>query len=317
MIMKVGALAVVATSLVACGGDTPPITYDFARCGLDRVLVDTSHIVRAGDTTTVELERSNDPRAATLVAHPIEADNVFDDMAAGALALVGLARTDLPDEWTLHATASDAGGTVRFTGPCAPELDRQFVAVQAAFDGNADLAFLERMVDEALDPGRGADLRNVVAPAGWSAVEVTDPLAPRWEGRVQVVSLTLRFDPPGLGGIAGVSSGVGFAGQGIGAGVPATPLTMLAVVSTDGPAVVLLQDESGVLLGEGLDLAGTDCRDAIGMMVTVDLQTRTATCRVAELTEVQTAEVAAAQAALQFDRTAASPSYSDGPPTQE
>lgn len=310
-------VVVLAVGMAACGTDDPPVTYDFARCGLDRVLVDSSHIVRADGADTVEFERPDDPRRATYTAHPIDADDRFDGVAKGELVLVGLDRTDLPDEWTVHATATDVDGQVRFTGPCAPEFDRQFVALQGAFDGEPDLAFLVRMVDEALQPGRGADLRNVVAPAGWSALEVSNPLAPRWEGRVRVVSLTLQFGPPGLGGIAGVSSGVGYAGQGIGAGVPATTLTMLAVVSTDGPATVLLQDESGTVLGDALDLAGSACRDATGMQVTVDLQTRTATCRVAVLTEVQTAEVAAAQAALQFDHTAASPAYSDGPPTQE
>lgn len=306
-----------AVGMSACGADDQLITYDFARCGLDRVLVDTSHVVRVGDAPAVEFERSTDPRRATSAAYPIDAADRFDGVTRGELALVGLARTDLPEEWTVHATADDAGGRVKFTGPCAPEFDRQFVALQGAFDGAPDLAFLERMIEEGLQPGRGADLRNVVAPPGWSAVDVTDPLPPRWEGQVRVVSLALQFGPPGLGGIAGISSGVGYAGQGIGAGVPTTTLSMLAVVSTDGPAVVLLQDESGALLGDALDLTGTDCRDATGMMVTVDLQTRAASCRIAELTEVQAAEVAAAEAALVFDRSAASPAYSDGPPTQE
>jgi hypothetical protein len=293
------------------------VTYDFLRCGLDRVLVDSSHVVRVDDPVQVELERSSDPRAATYAAHPIDADDELDGVEQGQLALVGLARTDLPDEWTVHATATDADGSVRFSGPCAPEFDRQFVALQTAFDGAGDLAFLERMVDEALEPGRGADLHNVAAPVGWSVVEVTDPLPPRWEGRVRVVSLTTVFSPPGLGGIAGVSSGVGFAGQGIGTGVAATSLTMLAAVAADGPAVVLLQDESGAPLDEALDLDGTDCRDATGLFVAVDLQTLTASCRAVELTAEQQAEVAAAQAALVFDHTAASPSYSDGPPTSE
>lgn len=314
---RAGMTVMLAVGMAACGNDDPPVTYDFARCGLDRVLVDSSHVVRVGDAPVVEFERASDPRSTTFAAHPIDSDDRFDDVEKGEVALVGLARTDLPEEWTVHATAADVDGRVRFTGPCAPEFDRQFVALQAAFDGAPDLALLERMVDEALQPGRGADLRNVVAPPGWSAVDVADPLPPRWEGRVRVVSLTLQFGPPGLGGIAGISSGVGYAGQGIGAGVPTTTLAMLAVVSTDGPAVVLLQDESGAPLGDALDLAATDCRDATGMMVTVDLQTLTASCRIAALTEVQAAEVAAAQAALQFDRSAASPAYSDGPPTQE
>ena len=303
--------------LAACGGDDPPVTYDFLRCGLDRVLVDSSHVVRVDDPLQVEFERADDPRAATYAAHPLDADDELDGVERGQLALVGLARTDLPDEWTVHATATDADGSVRFSGPCAPEFDRQFVALQAAFDGAGDLAFLERMVDEALEPGRGADLHNIAAPVGWSVVEVTDPLPPRWEGRVRVVSLTVQFGPPGLGGIVGVSSGVGFAGQGIGAGVPSTSLTMLAPIATDGPAGVLLQDESGKVLGDALDLATTECRDATAMFVTVDLQKLTATCRALELTEAQQAEVVAAEAALVFDHTAASPAFSDSPPTSE
>jgi hypothetical protein len=318
MLIRMGVVAVfAASSLVACGGDGAPATYDYSACALDRVLVDSSHLVRIGDTPAVEFERAGDPRAATFAAAPIDADDRFDGVAEGELALVGQARTDLPEEWTVHATASDTDGSLSFTGPCSLEFDRQFAALQAAFGGADELAFLARMVDEALQSGRGADLRNVVAPAGWSAVEVTDALAPRWEGRVRVASLTAQFSPPGLGGIAGISSGVGFAGQGIGAGVPTTSLTMLVPVATDGPAVVLLQDESGTLLGQALDLTGTDCRDATGMFVTVDLQTRAATCRIAELTEVQQAEVTAAQAALVFDRAPAIPAYSDSPPTQE
>jgi hypothetical protein len=318
MQIRMGVVAVfAASSLVACGGDDTPTTYDYWTCALDGALVDASHLVRADESPVVEAIRADDPRAATFEANPIDSDDEFEAVQPGELALVGLARTDRPDEWTVYARATDTDGAVRFAGPCGPEFDRQFAALQQVYGGSADVAFLARMMQEALEPGRGADLRNVVQPAGWSGVTVSDLIAPRWEGKVRVVWLTVAFGPPDAGGIAGIQSGVGFSGLGVGPGVTSEAQSALAVVSVDGPAVVLLQDDAGDFLATPLDLAGTPCRDAVAMTLEVDVEALTATCVPAALTESQQAEVSAAQAALAFDRTAASPAFSEGPPTQE
>lgn len=132
-----------AVLLMSCSSSEvaeEPIVRDSASCALDRAIVNASHVVRvdasSGAITAVELTRTDDPRAAVFAANPIAPgaavtltryDQVdgFADGGSDVVALVGQPRTDLPDEWTVYAVASTAGGALKFVGPCGEEFDRQ------------------------------------------------------------------------------------------------------------------------------------------------------------------------------------------------
>ncbi len=333
MIMVVG--LVTAVVLAGCSSETnraaTPAAWDYGRCALDRALIDASHVVRldptSGAVTSVDLVRQSDPRADTFTTHPIDvgvnvtlarADDVsgLADAGTEAVALIGEPRTDLPDEWTAYAIATQSAGTLKFVGPCSIEFERQFAAVQQAFSGSADVAFLTRMVDEALLPGRGADLRNVAISPAWTANEVTDPLAPRWEGGVRVVAMTVSFSPQGHGGSAGLQSEVGFYGIGLGRGLETTTVSTFAVVPQTGPVHVLILDDLGRLVATALDLTDTACRDASGLHVSVNLVELTASCRPG-ITSDQQAEVGNITAKLSFDHSVAVPDFEAGPDATE
>jgi hypothetical protein len=209
----------------------------------------------------------------------------------------------------------DGDGGLRFDGPCGVELDRQLGALRAVSGGDDDLALEARTVDEALLPGRAADLRNIVAVRG-PVSEVTDPLPPRWEGRVRVVHLTVTFTPPGRAGVAALQSEVGTYGIGVGEGLAVTTLHTLAVVPLEGGVQVAILDDAGDVLATPIDLPGAGCLDASGTVVTVDLDELTASCR-AGITPEQQARVDAATTALRIDDTVAVPDISDGPPGTE
>ncbi len=325
-------VAVALATLAACSSGSPSnaaeTTWDVRRCPLDRAVINASHVIRvnpAGAVTSVDFVRESDPRAALVDAAPLAAgaevtltrwDAVegFADVSADSLALVGQPRTDLPDEWMAQALAVDDGGTIRFTGPCGPEYDRQFDALQSAFDGADDLAFLERMVDEALLPGRGADLHNVVS-GGESVGEVTDALAPRWEGQVRVVWVRVSIAPQGRGGAAGLQSAVGTYGIGRGPDVASSTFELLAVVPKAGRVLVAIWNDESKLVAAPLDLDDTMCRDADGLLIAVNVADLTATCSIG-INPAQQAQVEQAQSELRFDHTSAVPEYSDSPPGQ-
>ena len=311
------------------GGPPAARTWGYHDCPLDREIIDSSHVVRlnatTGAVTSVEFTRTGDPRAKVFTANPIAPraaveltrnDGVkgFSDAGSDAVALVGQPRTDLPTKWAVHAVAVEEAGALRFVGPCAPEFTRQWAAMQAGFSSTGDLAFLGRMVNEALSPGRGADLRNMAVLQGPDASEVTDLLAPRWEGRVRTVMLSLTFTPPEAAGAAGLASGVGFFGIGRGAGVSAPVLEVVAVVPLEGPVHVQILD-GGQPIGVPLDLANSNCRDAEGMQVTVDMTALTSRCQ-AGISADQKSRIDDAQKALQFDHSAAAPQFASGPPGQ-
>lgn len=326
------AVAIALVTLAACSSESPSLaeesTWDVQRCPLDRAVINTSHVIRvnpAGAVTAVELVRESDPRAANVDAVPLaagadvkltrwDAADGFADVSADSLALVGQPRTDLPDEWMAHALAVDDGGTIRFTGPCGPEYDRQFDALQSAFDGAADLGFLERMVDEALLPGRGADLHNVVS-GGESVGAITDALAPRWEGRVRIVWVRVSIAPQGRGGAAGLQSAVGTYGIGRGPDVASSTFELLAVVPKAGQVRVAIWNDESKLVATPLDLDDTKCRDATGLLIAVNVADLTATCSIG-INPAQQAQVDQAQAELRFDHTSSVPEYSDSPPGQ-
>ncbi len=327
-------IAGLATTVVLAGcssdsvdrGATPAV-WDYGRCALDRAIVDASHVVRldatSGAVTSVDLVRQSDPRADVFATHPIDvgadvklvrADGVsgLADAGTEAVALIGEPRTDLPDEWTASAIATQDAGTLKFVGPCSTEFERQFTAIRRAFSGSGDVAFLARMVDEALLPGRGADLRNVAISPAWTANEVTDPLAPRWEGGVRVVAMSVSFSPQGQGGSAGLLSDVGFYGIGLGPGLETTTVSTFAVVPKAGGVHVLIQDELGRTVATALDLADTACRDASGLYVSVNLVELTASCQPG-ITSDQQADLDSRTAKLGFDHSVAVPDFEAGP----
>ena len=341
MRMSRSARLVVATSIAVlviagCGNQpaakgqpSPGTAWNYGRCALDRALVNSSHVVQlnsaSGAVTSVEFVRTTDPRAAVFEAHPIapgvpvkltrdDAIDGFPDAGSEALALVGQPRTDLPDDWAVHGVATVDGSSVRFAGPCAAEFDRQFAALRKVFGGASDVTFLQRMIDEALLAGRGADLHNVVVPEGTS-MEATDLLAPRWAGRVRVVSLTVSFAPQGHAGAAGLQSDVGFFGMGVGAGLATSTVDTMAVVPKSGTVHVLIVDDVGHVVAAPLDLANSDCGSAAAMLVDVDLVALTASCH-GGITPDDQARVDAATARLSFDNSVATPEFTDGPPGQ-
>ena len=311
------------------GQPSPGAPWNYGRCALDRAIVNSSHAIQvnsaSGAVTSVEFVRTTDPRAAVFNAHPISAgapvkltrdDGVagFADAGSQALTLVGQPRTDLPDEWAVHAVATIDGSSVRFAGPCSAEFDRQFASLRKVFGGASDVALLQRMVDEALLPGRGADLHNAVVPEG-SSMEATDLLAPRWAGRVRVVSVTVSFAPQGTAGAAGLQSEVGFFGIGVGAGLSTSTVDTMAVIPKTGKVHVLILDDVGRVVAAPLDLANSDCRNAAGMLVDVDLVALTASCH-GGISPANQARVEAATAHLAFDNASVKPEYTDGPPGQ-
>ena len=322
-------------SVVGLGGCSDPLpsgrsSIGARGCALDRSVIDASHVVRISSSGVVEsvvLERENDPRRVAIDAFPIEPGarpdltrvdgaRALPDVDGGAVALIGQSRTDLPAEWAVHALATrDGDAHLQFDGPCGVELDRQLGALRAVFGGDDDLALVARMLDEALLPGRAADLRNIVAASGPLA-EVTDPLPPRWEGRVRVVHLTVTFTPQGRAGVAALQSEVGTYGIGVGDGLAVTTLDTLAVVPLEGGVQVAILDDTGGVLATPIDLPGTGCSNASGIVVSVDLDDLTASCR-AGITPEQEERVDAATVALRIDDAVAVPAFSDGPPGTE
>jgi hypothetical protein len=311
------------------GQSLPGAPWNYGRCALDRAIINSSHAIQvnsaSGAVTSVDFVRKTDPRAAVFKAHPISAgapvkltrdDGVagLSDAGAQALTLVGQPRTDLPDEWAVHAVATIDGSSLRFAGPCSAEFDRQFAALRKVFGGTSGVALLQRMIDEALLPGRGADLHNAVVPEGTS-MEAADLLAPRWAGQVRVVSLTVSFAPQGKAGAAGLQSDVGFFGIGVGAGLSTSTVDTMAVIPKTGKVHVLILDDVGHVLSAPLDLATSDCAKSVGMLVDVDLVALTASCHGGSTPDDQ-ARVVAATAQLAFDHAAAKPEFADGPPGQ-
>ena len=316
---------------LALGGCDQDVMPGVQRCALDRALIDASHVVRfnvsTGTVEAVTLARPSDPRADVFERFPltsgarldfrrVDGFDGFDDTGSDAVALVGQPRTDLPEQWAVSAVAKATDGTLAFVGRCAVEYDRQFAAMKVAFAGSGTVEFVERMVDEALLPGRGADLANIAAAPGSGASEVSDPLAPRWDGRVRVVAVTVSFAPRGLAGSAGLQSEVGYFGIGVGEGLAVTALDTLAVLPLEGPVSAMIVDEVGGVVGVPLDLTDSRCRDASAVYLSVNLEDLSVACQPVARTDTQPL-VDEAQRNLQFDDSVAIPDYADGPPSVE
>lgn len=138
---------------------------------------------------------------------------------------------------------------------------------------------------------------------------------------MRVVSMTAVLFPGGSGGVVALRSAVGSYGVGVTTGLSdsATTVWTLAVVPTDAPVTVTILEVDVTpehVLATPLVLADSECRDAVDVQLRVDLVELTAACSAGIDAGLQ-AQVDAAQAALQFDDSAAVPDYTTGPPTHE
>jgi hypothetical protein len=145
-------------------------------------------------------QRHDDPRAPfyphvaegtqLLLSVPL-AGSVFGLIAnSSAVVAVGQLFHGTSQEWQLRAAMHIADdGTVAFMGPCAQEYGSQFSSLASGLDATPNKLFLERLIDEALVPGRGADLDYLSQPASGRGFDSGGGVPPSLAGKVRVIGL--------------------------------------------------------------------------------------------------------------------------------
>ena len=240
----------------------------------------------------VRLQRIDDPRArfypplgsgSVVELFSQVPGSVFADIAGTTTSLaIGQYMIGTDQEWQLQAAMNVAAdGAVAFVGPCAPEYDRQLQALADGFDASPNVTFLERMVSEALQPGRGLDEQYYVSPNQWAGSidgGIPSPLV----GRERVIGLYVT--PIGTAaatvelrssiGVTAVSALQAAGGEG---------WILPAFIATDSPVDFLVAGSSEAETKRLFTIDAATMQSMVGLHVTVDPTTMIATWEPADL----------------------------------
>jgi hypothetical protein len=261
------------------------VVEDTVMATVPPALVDTA----TATVTEVIGVRADDPRSrffpslarggSLSLSSPIAGSVLADIAGRPTLVAVGQYMLGTVEEWHLYAALDRAGdGSVSFLGPCGPELDRQLAALATGFGARPDVAFLDRMIAEELQPGRTLDVDYFTRPEGSRAVG-SESMPPAIAGKLRVIGLYLT--PTGSGrGIVGMYSTFGISGLSTIQAAGGASWLEAAAVPKDGAAQFVLYDADhipGQVTRVLLDLSADQLRGVDAIHVTLDTTTMAAT----------------------------------------
>ncbi len=153
------------------------------------------------EVTDVLSVRLNDPRSSFFpdfsdvetitLSREVSGSPLAEVAGTDALVLAGQKYIGTAQEWNVLAALTAApDGTFSFIGPCGEEFDRQFAAIAAGLQATPDVTFLKQSMQEALTPGRVADLTFLAEPLERRCVDPAD-VPPSIAPRLRVIALYL------------------------------------------------------------------------------------------------------------------------------